>query len=157
AGTLPSSPLQRRAVLATRYRLAPDARFLGAASILHALVTGEPLVPTTATWSTDHWSITHGHDDLGTLPETPSFDDALTLLHKAAGAVRKTAVMGPPTPAGVPDFVASSASTSDVVTLLSSAESHWVSVPPDRGPAIHVATRALAEMLTQWTDLLEVA
>lgn len=62
------------------YRLSPDERFLLAAGNIHAILTNEMPITVDAQWTDGQWTLIHGTDVIGTLPEIPSYTDWNSLL-----------------------------------------------------------------------------
>lgn len=85
-----SSLASERDALSRAYRLKPDARFLIASSIVHAVLTGEPRTVSTSEFSDGKWHVRHGATEVGTLPELPGFADGSALLTRLSAALLKT-------------------------------------------------------------------
>jgi hypothetical protein len=68
------------AMLHDAYRLAPDARFLGAVGEVKRLAGGGTGDSVRATWSGDRWIVRCGADSVGELPEYPGYADARRML-----------------------------------------------------------------------------
>lgn len=99
ASLLAVEPTRLPEVVRARYRLAPDRRFLAAASeIARWGAPGE--VPTSAHFETGRWRIRSGDHELGDLAELPGFEAATELLvrqvrrlhPRAEGAAERGAV-----------------------------------------------------------------
>lgn len=83
----------------SRYRLAPDRRFQIALAGLEELTTGNPPRPVTTRFRDGGWDVTLGGEQVGRLPEIPTFADDTGLLvawAKAHSAAAASAPAAPP-------------------------------------------------------------
>jgi len=83
---------------ANRFRLAPDARCLLAATLLDRWLGGDAAASATAVFdgAKRAWTVSISQRPLGTLPELPGFDDCAGLLAKLAPAATGEAPAAPP-------------------------------------------------------------
>ena len=82
-------------VVDATYRLRPDRRFLLAVSDLVALNTGRH-EPVEIDFSQGRWMVRCEKQEVGTLPDMPTFGDAMAMLTKWAAALRPATVQSAP-------------------------------------------------------------
>src|SRR5258708_29612438 len=71
---------ETREAMASLYRLAPDHRLLDAAAYLDTRITSLPPSPVAAKFAGGAWHVTCRGQDVGELPELPSYEDGDRLL-----------------------------------------------------------------------------
>ena len=78
------APAGLPAAVRDRYRPRPDRRLLLAVAEVQRLRRGTPPEPVQAEFRDGKWRILSGKDEVGTLPEIPTFDEATDLLARWA-------------------------------------------------------------------------
>src|SRR5207302_1043627 len=86
---IPATPEALREMLMARARPRPDRRALLAVSELHRIHVGAVADTATRFDGGDHWTVMHGNAIVGSLPETPDFNDILALLRSWNDALQR--------------------------------------------------------------------
>jgi hypothetical protein len=146
AGLLAVAPADLPAAVRDRYRLRPDRRLLAAVAAVHRLRGGAAPADVTAEFREGRWRILAGGEEVGTLAEIPSFEEANDLLARWAGRSPQTpAATGGPD-AGKLERALREIDTAGLLTALSSP-----------GGSQHSIAQGLAWLSTLTVDHLEQA
>lgn len=73
-------PAQMVNVIAQRYRLPPDRRFLLAVALIHSFFTREDIAPVKADFVDGSWHVSYLGKSVGSLPELPNFGELMSML-----------------------------------------------------------------------------
>jgi hypothetical protein len=145
AGLLAVAPADLPAVVRDRYRLRPDRRLLAAVAAVHRLRGGAAPTEITAEFREGRWRILAGSEEVGTLAEIPSFEEANDLLARWAGRSPQTSATGGPDAGGL-ERALREVDTAGLLTALSSP-----------GGSQHSIAQGLAWLSTLTVDHLEQA
>lgn len=94
------SVAQLRQLVEDAYRVPPDRRFLHALEEVEGVVAARPPHPVTAQWESGSWVIRRGEEELGRLPEWPTWEELWGLLARRAAEEAATVRHLPPGEAG---------------------------------------------------------
>jgi tetratricopeptide (TPR) repeat protein len=141
-----------------RYRVRPDRRLLAALEEVQRLLLGGDAKPVAAERHSGGWRILAGDDEVGALPEFPTFEAATELLVRFAGSLQPSAA--PSGARGTGDLdtqgLQRAIDALDPAAILGAL----ASAPPDsaRDPAaLGAVTRALAWLATLSADGMDQA
>jgi tetratricopeptide (TPR) repeat protein len=158
ASVVRSTLAETREEIAKSYRLAPDNRLLDAVAYLDARINATPAAKVEARFADGQWHITCRGEEVGTLPELPSFGDADGLL--SAWATRLLAahplskIAQEPTK-DTPDSVGLLFFDS-AVDVLRRSEGLFANAA-QQGTAIRLAAGAISSLVFQLTDTMQTA
>jgi hypothetical protein len=77
-------------VIRKRYRLQPDLRLQGAVADLYKIATGKKPPTVAMRFEAGRWRVLSGADEVGSVPEIPSFEDGTRLLASWAARVARS-------------------------------------------------------------------
>lgn len=141
-------------------RVGPDRRALYAVAEVRRLLGGTPERAVVVRFEGGRWIVQLGEEDVGPLPELPSFEDLRSLVTGWAERERKATRAAPstPRPPGREDLARSleTAPVADVLDGLRSLEGDWTRSPGDPEIA-RLACRALLWIHLQTADDLQLA
>jgi hypothetical protein len=153
---LPSSPIERRKMLAATYRPGPDRRVLRALRDVQRIVTGKEVAEDAkAVFDGKVWIVTIADREVARLSEIPTFDESLAAavaLAKESEKARPLELGGPATPSSPERALPFDEKAFELAVA---AQDAWAKAPT-RG-ALHDAARALVAMAMQMTDEMQLA